>query len=445
MNDALIDLEKGQGLLDYEFTGASCAFALHGEVDVWQVDRYGGTRRKGEFLHAMRSELHFEVSACVDTTLIVFKLEDLWASLRATSPWGPAEQRFAQLLGFSATRSALKTSAEIEAATYQAFPGARAVVLPGPYKADSVTQFNMPVLRSTDLEALLPPRVTWYPGMPFALFFVARFEGFGPAQKELAQYVKGGAAYHECGLMIPTRLGDSWDMRLFVPWIFPTSLMAMFAGREIYGYPKTWATIEVDETSLGSGRLLVRRNGMTLADVKYGKVPAVTTASNLASRLFAPAMTKLMPQALKRVKVACHKRLWNGIARDKAPDRWNPTYFSVDQIAESGFDVGAVKRVAPIQLEDHTIHLEVAQTDGTNPTCFDLQTFGGMATRVEYGIVMTTGGAPVDYIGPRTNLTEEERTRLAPIPLGVPPTLVELLGGWYGDWRTADDDPRNQR
>ena len=431
-------LPPGHGLPDWLFTQDQALFVLEGEIDVWQVDRYAGPRVAGEFLHERVDGLpRAEVCARTPTQVLVFKLSELWEMLGRTRPWASEDTRFAQLLGYSAVRSGLRTSAELEAATYQAFPGARAVVLPGPYKADEVVQFNMPVRRCAALEALLPPRVDWHPMMPFALFFVARFAGFGPAQPKLAKVIQGGAAYCECGMMIPTRVRGRKDMRLFVPWIFPTSLMAMFAGREIYGYPKTWSTIEIQEDTLSSGRLMVRRGGVTMADLSYDRIRGLSTASNVLSSLSAPLATALTPEFLKTVQVLCHKRLWNGIARRQKLDQWNATYFSVDRLADSGFQVGQVKRLAPIRLREKTIRLNVPRGLDNAPAEIELQTFDGLGSRVEYQMVMTTGGSPVNYLGPTTNLDQEERRRLAPEPKHVKPERLEHLAAWMGDWINA--------
>ncbi len=429
------ELPPGGGLPDWQFTGDNALFVIDGEIDVWQLDRYGGERIPGEFLHERTENMpRIEVSAKDPTRVLVFSLSDLWDTLAGVQPWSQADQRFAQLVGYSSTRSGLRTSAELEAATYQAFPGARAVVLPGPYRANRVTQFNMPVRRCAELEALLPPRVDWHPMMPFALFFIASFEGFGPAQPDLAKVIDGGARYCECGMMIPTRIRGGKGMRLFVPWIFPTSLMAMFAGREIYGYPKTWSTIEMQEDTLARGRLMVRRGGVTLADVSYSPIKALSTASNLATSLAAPTLTSLLPEFVKSIKVLCHKRLWNGVARSGKLSEWNPTYFQVDQLAESGFEVGKVRRFAPIRLDQDNIQLQIARGRDAAPGTFELKTFGRLASRVEYSMLMTTGGSPVNYLFPTTKLDDEERRWLAPEARHVAEPMLSLLDTWYGGW-----------
>lgn len=83
-----------------------------------------------------------------------------------------------------------------------------------------------------------------------------------------------------------------------------------------------------------------------------------------------------------------------------------------------------------------TIKLSVSQGPEAPPSELVMETFGGLGSRVEYGMVMTTGGSPVNYLGPTTNLDPAERLRLAPVPDKVPEPQLGWLSKWHGGWHS---------
>ena len=398
-------------------------WVIDGLVDEWRGNQHAGTRGPGQLFGQFvpsneqtrdKRGVGTEAQVSAPCRLFTFPLARFRALQTQSRPWGPALQRVVWLTGYRYVDAALDGVGELEAATFQVFPGARAVVLPGPYAANSVTQYSVPVLRNAWMESLLPPRLRWHPLIPNALLVMARFEVFGPAQRMLLPDLEQGAAYNEAGLMIPVQLEGSRSIhpRLYIPWIFPTSLMAMFAGREIYGYPKSWATVRVDEDR---SRILVRRNGVTILNLRHKPIPLVSRLSSLWSSVLEP-VTFLVPPDLRSVGVDGWKRNFSPNARVLDPDdlkTWKPSLFDVDQQAGSGFQVDRLRRAEPIRLLEPTIQLKVPHLNGREPDVIELETLLGFGLRIRYGLTMTTGEVLLNYLGATTDLSAEEREALA--------------------------------
>ncbi len=396
-------------------------WVIDGLVDEWRGNQHAGTRGPGQLFGQFvpvreqtrdKRGVGTEAQVSAPCRLFTFPLSRFRELQVRSSPWGPALQRMVWLTGHRYVDAAMDGVTELEAATFQVFPGARAVVLPGPYAADSVIQYSIPVLRNRWMEELLPPRLKWHPLVPNALLVMARFEGFGPAQKMLLPNLQDGAAYSEAGLMLPVRVPGEREPRLYIPWIFPTSLMAMFAGREIYGYPKSWATVRVDEDH---SRILVRRNGVSILNLRHKRIPLLSRLSRLWSTLLGP-LTFLVPPDLRSVGVDGWKRNFAPNARVPDPDQlktWTPSIFDVDQQAGSGFRVDRLRKTEPIRLLEPTIRLKIPRLDGKPPEVVELKTFLGFALRIEYGLTMMTGKVLVNYLGATTGLSPSERDQLA--------------------------------
>ena len=388
---------------------------LQGRLDSWRGNAWCGPRTPGEPYTSLVKDQKFGLQlTATDTTWVWIIPRDVFLEhIKTREPWDAA---LGQLLWLGATvdvRATITTTRLLEQATYQFFPGARGVVMPGPYKADKVLQYNMPIRPNAWLKSLLPPGVEWHPDLPFALLVACHFQGFGPAQKDLAEGSSGGAGYHESGVMIPVRVKGSRDLRLFIPYIFPTSYMAMLAGREIYGYPKSWATVLVDEEC---GRILVRRNGVTMVALKHHPLPGSGFTNGFAKR-FGWLFLKMIPDRILTVKVAAWKRDWCSEANVLTGEelaRWNPNLVSIDQIASSGFVVDSSTAYAWHRLSDSTIEVRIPSGNDSGFDTVKFETFFGFILRVEYGVTMTTGDVLIDYLGVPTDLDQQQRGYLAP-------------------------------
>ena len=414
-NATLVRIPKGEIYARPKDDLPDIHWVLEGRIDTWRGNAWCGPRNPGEFFGCFVRDkpLGLLITATADTW--VWKIDRAtWdATVRGEAPWGHALRHALWLLATSDVRATMKATRLLESATYQVFPGARAVVMPGPYKADEVTQYNILLRKNAWLKSLLPPRVTWHPDLPFALLVCCHFKGFGPAQKDLLPHLKGGAAYHESGVMIPTKVEGSDEIHLYIPYIFPTSYMAMLAGREIYGYPKSWATVVFDDAA---DRLLVRRNGTTMLSLKHHALPFARLTNGIARR-FGPLVVKLLPHVLKAVHVAAWKRDWDSeasVTSSSQLDDWNPTLLAIDQIASSGFVVSTVTGFEYRRLSESTIPVRIPKGEGNAFEQVDLKTWFGLVMRVKYGVVMTTGDVLVDYLGATTGLSTGARDDIAP-------------------------------
>ncbi len=325
---------------------------------------------------------------------------------------------------------ALEAGYQLDTTSYQCFPGARAVVLPGPYDATDIELLYVLVQRPLDglIESHLPPGVKWHPSAPVAILMFARFENFGPSNIDLD--TGGGAAYTETGLMIPAMVdgNEGETFQIYVPWIFPSSIAAMFAGRELYGYPKTYANTIFDDEN---GRVILRRKGKNQTVFHYDQVdwsqigvrdvghmaacfkaaagvpwddvlrvnqdnlewtrwqdyvyeqpkapdpdrkPVTGALMGMAGAYLNSVVPKLVPwvpESLRKLSVACWKRNFSPSARYPSSDlraAWSKDVFDVDSIAGSGFLVTGLSDMTPIRIrEDQGIVMTWEPEDDLSP------------------------------------------------------------------------------
>ena len=447
----LIWLEPGDFLFDEGDDRDVAWLVIDGALEEWGTDTWLGRREPaslaGELLVLTSLPRITEMRAVLPTAV----LEIPGARLRKMAEYGASGGgfSFAGFLnyhsGLEAVEGALEACYQLDVTSYQFFPGARAVVLPGPYEATNIEMAAIPICRPTDgwLERHMPPEVTWSPALPFGLLMIARFENFGPSEIELD--TDGGAAYTETGLLLPALVDGK--LRGHIPWIYPSSIAAMFAGRELYGYPKTYANTVFDDRFQ---RFVLRRSGRTSMDIPYehrewgelaiaevmhlfstlGKVmaqPWTTEAADFGpldlnppkvqkSILpwfallgpymdFASAILPKLPAFLRTLPVACWKR--NFSTRVRYPGHqfvapWHSDDFDVDQMAGSGFTVAGLSECKPIRIKSDDIRIyfegEGALVPGDEGFWQTIQPLGCLGLWMKYDMSMTTGTQLVDYL-----------------------------------------------
>jgi hypothetical protein len=188
---------------------------------------------------------------------------------RRVSDLGLEVEAQALLLDQLKGRSA-RLSQSLADLTRQSFPGGRAVYEPVPYTAPKVRAWAFLVRPSAlprvgsgrDGVACMPPGVDTTLDLPWVLL-ATQYEGFSSASG------MGGIRYGELSLMAPARVGLSPVMAQ--AWLFPDNLMALFAGREIYGLPKMYGHTVLDRHSGSSprGRVALRTQWGTAVDLPY--------------------------------------------------------------------------------------------------------------------------------------------------------------------------------
>lgn len=458
-------LEDGELLFDRHDLRDAAWLIVQGTIEEWSWDTWLSTREASQLVGA-RYPLaglvrHTQAVAVGPTAILEIPGERLRALIDQPQ-MGGFRDYLCWFLGQQAVAQSLEAAYQLDVTSYQYFPGARAVVLPGPYLANDIEMYYLIVQRPTDgwVERNLPPGVEWHPKLPFAMLLIARFANFGPAKIELD--TGGGAEYTETGMMIPALVDGK--LKIFVPWIFPSNIQAMFAGRELYGYPKTYANTVFDERHK---RLLLRRRGETAMSIRYaerewsevrvsevayllkcfGEIMAmdwegIATAHHteeidaeaLAERdrtpppppasqppkipifgFVAPYMeiaARLLPKLptlLRTLPVACWKRNFASTIQfpsesaDSLIIPWKQGDFDVDEVASSGFIVTGLGKVKPFRiLEPDGIKLslggEVDLAPGDEPYESTFYPLGTLGLHLYYDMEMTVGDTLIDYV-----------------------------------------------
>jgi CRP-like cAMP-binding protein len=397
-----------------------CWMVMAGSIEEWRHDAWVGDRSPGLLIgeDPVLADLprDTEARAQVDSVLLEIDGEALRDLFETNDPLlRGVVARLSWWCGQHQIRMALEAGYQLDTTSYQCFPGARAVVLPGPYDATNIELLYILVQRPLDglIESHLPPGVSWHPSAPVGILMFARFENFGPSNIDLD--TGGGAAYTETGLMIPAMVdGQAGEtFQIYVPWIFPSNIAAMFAGRELYGYPKTYANTIFDDEN---GRVILRRKGKNQTVFHYEQVdwgqiglrdvghmaacfkaaagvpwedvlrvnqdnlnwtrwqdyayeqpkgpdphrtpvtgPLMSMAGAYLNRVV-PRLVPWVPESLRKLSVACWKRNFSPSARYPSSElraEWTKDVFDVDSIAGSGFLVTGLSDMTPIRINEH--------------------------------------------------------------------------------------------
>ena len=308
--------------------------------------------------------------------------------------------------------------------TKEHFPGTRAVVAPGPYVADEVEVWAIPVaIDAAEIRLRLPPRVGLIPLIEHGWLMFTRWTGFRP------QIQQDGPRfdYTEVGLLLPALVGPSLAPRAYVSWLFPNSLMALYGGRELYGLPKMFGNVRVDDDRL----LLLTRDSVpdgsdptrpTLdvsiealgrdrrARTRWRRLTPKLRMTHLWKRMGSDALAGQTTDAkrMPALHIAGWKRNFSTRARMTAPtERWRPRDFHVDGIAScamrlNGFDPDSIE---PFMVTRFDIRSPLSQA---------LEPLNGLGVRYRCKMTLESGEPLlVDYLAPDVWLTHKERERLA--------------------------------
>jgi len=150
---------------------------------------------------------------------------------------------------------------------YSGMPEGGPLVIPGPFhfEAANITLFFCRTQAAKNLQLFMPPGVSlWNPLFPKGMIIVA-----------LADYPKVWAeamptdfyTYKEICLFIPC-LHLKSGPALFCPFIYLNDATAMCVGREIYGFPKKAARLDIDEGGRG-GAASLTSSGAEIITLKW--------------------------------------------------------------------------------------------------------------------------------------------------------------------------------
>ena len=140
---------------------------VDGALEEWNKDTWLGRREPGvlcgERLVLGDMKRIVEVRAVTDCAVLAVPGERLRQVVEDTPGWFHYAGFLSYFSGIEAVESALEACYQLDVTSYQFFPGARAVVLPGPYKANNIEMAVIPIQRPTDgwIEKHMPPDVQW--------------------------------------------------------------------------------------------------------------------------------------------------------------------------------------------------------------------------------------------------------------------------------------------
>jgi hypothetical protein len=224
------DARTEQGVLFY---------LVEGEVLIYEDDRLAGTARAPAVLGAyppgfqkaglprIRLEALTEAGVFLQSTSLI----------HGASPSSALAQD-RQLLLEEHLQETLGDLRRVELALEDFLSPTDGTMVPGPYRCEA-SVMHLVVLEGLPVE--LPRGLARSPGSgDRSLLVLSHFEDFHP--------VRGSArtTYDEAALMVPV-LDSLVGPGLYAPAFYPDSGMAVLAGRELFGYPKRLARVELSE------------------------------------------------------------------------------------------------------------------------------------------------------------------------------------------------------
>ena len=251
----------------------------------------------------------------------------------------------------------------------QWFPGHRAFVVPGPYTGEVEMVQVFCRLPEDGFERLLPPGVRLNPAAPWCLVTLAHYPWFHSTN--VAEKIR--MTYAETAVQVPVLVGVK--PCLLQAYLFTDQAMALFAGREVYGFPKMEATTTLDRDI---GRALLRGAGRNLLEVRFDARRWDELEPDLRSELLDLLLPEelvgavlgevlqladeaeiirwfaKLPEPLRTIPGAAWKRVFSPATEltGPGPFEWTRETFQVDGVAGFDFVIEDIEDIGVVELRE---------------------------------------------------------------------------------------------
>ncbi len=206
--------------------------------------------------------------------------------------------------GPSSPARALAMAAQVESQSLQRFDlqrglldmiGPKGDIPGGPYDSNDCHLVAM-VVEDPGFRSRVPRTLHAQPlCMPRYLLVFADYEGFGGVRQDGSSTRRVDLSYRETTLLAPVVHAGAGP-GLYIPEIYPDSMMAVVAGREVFGFPKRYA-----ETWMHDGSAGTIVDGKLAAQLSYSRLHALESedlALELAAMMFRGRQGQHLPSAV---------------------------------------------------------------------------------------------------------------------------------------------------
>ncbi len=377
--------------------GAKVWVILDGRISIWLADVLIEERIRGQLvgcepqIFAMSPQM--TTRAARPSLLQPLAWTQVLAAMAVSEPF----RLWVQTQPLSALNQAEELADIQEGASGSLFVGPQGDLLPGPYTAADV-ELTLLSVGAPDQVRALPPglKAALVPGGRWFLM-LARFQDFG--HHALSRRLK---TYTEVSLIRRVRVG----LRPYY-WfevIKPDNVMALAAGREIYGYPKLW-----DRANFGNNRVRLRRAGGAL-DVAFRSADDGSLATQVANPILEEWANLIKPPGsltgvpfLARRRVPRLKGTWGS---------WQPGDWHQDALVLSWISVEALEDIEFLVRRDpNQTHVQLPMGAGTVLT---MPWLTGTAMRVRATMSLVPhpdDEVAVDYLTANLSAAEEAQLK----------------------------------
>ena len=275
---------------------------------------------------------------------------------------------------------------------FSGMPEGGPLVIPGPYRFEGSVfySFFARTSASQNLHLFLPQGVKlWNPLFPtgMILVIVAQYERVWAdvLPKEIQ-------SYNEAMILIPCfhlKSGPAF----FCPFMYVDEMMPIAAGREIYGFPKKPAIIDIEDT-LSGGKISVIFKEHKLFDINWRNeedraLPEVvenllnvTPGVNLVKDTFkkgAKFIEKHLPQSLPFLKIPIIN--WRRIP--EVSSTLKKQLWSVNEITSVRFRIDRINRLQMLDIESNAVQLGGTQFDPLEKFT-PLKTYSAIKSKIDF-------------------------------------------------------------
>ena len=362
-------LEAGEVLFERRAPTDAVYLVMEGSLDEWGPWQRLAVRRPGQLvgeLAVLAEDSRHTTQGLARERSEVLELPAGAFRQLACGPSGLG-RALLQELAIHGNRYADTTIDQDRLSESQWFPGHRAFVVPGPYsgKAELLQVFCH--LPADGFERLLPPGVRLNPAAPWCLLTMSRYPWFHATHA--AEDVR--MRYSETAVQVPVLVG--LKPCLMQAYLYTDQAMALFAGREIYGFPKMEATTTIDHDI---GRGLLRAAGQDLMTLRFearrwdelepdvrGELLDLFLPEELLGSLVGELLQladeaelarwlKKLPEPMRTVPATAWKRVFSPATRLEGPGPfpWTRDTFQVDGMAGFDFVIEDVEDLELVEL-----------------------------------------------------------------------------------------------